>query len=309
MLDAENSAFRCRDLGCGAMYSVIRGVPALVPDGTPLLAFRNDFDNMPTPWRRFRRAVRARLPNIVLNVGGHRGITHFLDRLASETIHPVILNMGEKHAGPVLKALHVLRSATILHADNALGPATGLLVDFCRLPFANGSIDGVAVDSGFEHLVDPTAAVREVSRVLRPDGLVYVDMPFMMPVHAGPSDFQRFSANGLRMLFRDFETVERGVSCGPAMALTQMIQYCMLSVVQRQWARVAVKLVCRFTLFWIKYLDLILVQRPGAMDAAAGTYLIGRKSERRASDDEIIAGYRGIVPSMYEPLNVQPRGG
>jgi hypothetical protein len=87
------------------------------------------------------------------------------------------------------------------------------------------------------------------------------------------------------------------------MALTQMFQYTMLSMVTRQGARVTIKLMVRFSLFWLKYLDVFLAKRPGAMDAAGGTYFIGQKSQHRASDDEIRRGYRGIVPSMHEPLN------
>jgi SAM-dependent methyltransferase len=201
-----------------------------------------------------------------------------------------------------MKALHELRGAVIVHADPAVSPLTTLVVDHRALPLADASLDAVIIDSGLEHVADPREAVVEIIRVLKSEGLVYVDLPFMMPMHAGANDFLRFSSMGLRALFRDFTEIERGVSCGPAMALTQMTQYTMLSMVRRQWARVAVKLICRFSLFWLKYLDLILAKRPGAMDAAGGTYFIGRKSERRASDEEITRGYRGIVPSMYEPL-------
>jgi len=290
------------ETGCGAKYDIINGTPALVPVGTPLLTIRNDYDNQPTRWRRIRRWVRARLPNIVLNVGGRGAIRRFLDVLMTESPNPIILNMGEKHIGPVLKALNDLQLATIFHADPALTPLTNLVADVLALPFADASIDAVIIDSGLEHVSEPRLAVLEIMRVLKPDGLVYVDLPFMMPVHAGACDYQRFSSMGVRTLFRDFTEIERGVSCGPAMALTQMTQYTMLSMVRRQWARVTVKLICRFTLFWLKYLDLFLAKRPGAMDAAGGTYLIGRKSGQHASDEEITRGYRGIVPSMYEPL-------
>jgi SAM-dependent methyltransferase len=289
-------------VACGTQSPIIDGTPVLLPKGAALQAFRNDYENRPTCWRRVRRFVRARLPNIVLNVGGRGAIARFLQRLTSATAEPVILNLGEKHAGPVLQSLKALHSATILHADGAVGPETNLVVDYCHLPLPDSSIDAVVIDSGLEHIADPRVAVGEVHRVLKPDGLVYVDLPFMMPVHAGPADFQRFSSAGLRSLLADFEEIERGVSCGPAMALTQMTQYTMLSFVQRQWARVTVKLVCRFGLFWLKYLDLLLAKRPGAMDAAAGTYFIGRKSARRATEEEIARSYRGIVPSMYEPL-------
>jgi hypothetical protein len=42
---------------------------------------------------------------------------------------------------------------------------------------------------------------------------------------------------------------------------------------------VEVKLVCRATLFWVKYLDFFQVRAPGARDVAGGTLFISRRVE------------------------------
>jgi SAM-dependent methyltransferase len=43
-----------------------------------------------------------------------------------------------------------------------------------RLPFADATFDRVLCESGIDHLADPAAAIREMARVLRPDGRLVI---------------------------------------------------------------------------------------------------------------------------------------
>jgi hypothetical protein len=47
------------------------------------------------------------------------------------------------------------------------------------------------------------------------------------------------------------------------------------------------------TLFWLKYLDHFLVDKPAALDAASAYFFLGRKSERILDDGEVIRLHRG----------------
>lgn len=49
--------------------------------------------------------------------------------------------------------------------------------DACRLPFADASFDVVISSECIEHTLDPAAALREISRVARPGGLIVVTTP------------------------------------------------------------------------------------------------------------------------------------
>lgn len=74
------------------------------------------------------------------------------------------------------------------------------------LPFADASFALVVSKDTLEHFLDPWAAVREVHRVLRPDGLFVVWVPFMHPFHG--DDTYRYTPLALRHMLRGF-AIER----------------------------------------------------------------------------------------------------
>lgn len=78
---------------------------------------------------------------------------------------------------------------------------------------ADASFDAVFASGVLEHIDDCHAAVREVWRVLRPDGLFVVGVPFKQPIHRAPMDFWRFTEYGLRALLGAF-AVETVTSIG-----------------------------------------------------------------------------------------------
>ncbi len=50
--------------------------------------------------------------------------------------------------------------------------------------------------------------------------------------------------------------------------------------------------------FWLKYLDGWLVHRPGGLDAASGTFFLGRRRAVPVADRTIVRGYRGGGPRL-----------
>lgn len=53
-----------------------------------------------------------------------------------------------------------------------------------------------------EHLREPGKALREIARVMRPQGGVLLSMPFLYPIHDAPHDYQRYTAHGLEREMR-----------------------------------------------------------------------------------------------------------
>jgi SAM-dependent methyltransferase len=163
-----------------------------------------------------------------------------------------------------------------------------VVCDAHDLPFFEGSFDAVVITAVLEHVVDPARVVAELRRVLEPGGLVYAETPFLQRVHEGAYDFTRFSLSGHRLLFRDFDELEAGLTAGPATALAWSLESLLLTVFGRGLVS---RGVARLGCFWIKYLDHLLAGRPGALDAASCTYFFGRAAAGRAVA-EIVDGYR-----------------
>jgi len=68
------------------------------------------------------------------------------------------------------------------------------------IPFPDGYFDVCFCNAVLEHVEGPGAVVGELSRVLKPGGLLYLTAAFMQPEHLDPGDYCRFSRDGLRRL-------------------------------------------------------------------------------------------------------------
>ena len=79
----------------------------------------------------------------------------------------------------------------------------------CELPFRTGSLDGIGCFAVLEHVKEPWRLASEFSRVLKPGGKIFIDWPFLQPVHGFPSHYYNATREGLKEMFApDFEITE-----------------------------------------------------------------------------------------------------
>jgi SAM-dependent methyltransferase len=69
-----------------------------------------------------------------------------------------------------------------------------------RIPFEDDYFDAIICNAVLEHVADPQAVMAEFARVCRPGGFLYLAVPFMQPEHLDPTDFQRYTKDGLARL-------------------------------------------------------------------------------------------------------------
>lgn len=82
------------------------------------------------------------------------------------------------------------------------------VVDAHCLPFEDNTFDFVFSLAVFEHLYAPWIAAKEIFRVLRPGGRVYILTAFMQHMHGYPYHYFNMTTMGLREIFKDFEIIK-----------------------------------------------------------------------------------------------------
>lgn len=154
-----------------------------------------------------------------------------------------------------------------------------VVADALSIPVPDGSVSRIVSDNVLEHITDPESAVAEMYRILAPGGYVYVCTPFLYPFHNSPSDFQRWTKEGMCKLMKDFEILEIGVRAGPFSALDVTLCYLGATIFSFGHEKLYWLLVNLFMLvLWpVKLLDIIFNHWPGAINMAAVLYCVARK--------------------------------
>ena len=111
-----------------------------------------------------------------------------------------------------------LTPATIT-VDAIRAPNVDLIGDIHNLPLNDASVDCVFCTGTLEHVRDPAQAVRELNRILKPGGMVHIDVPFIQGYHPDPTDYWRFTLTGLQLLCSGFDELSSGAYIGPSCGL------------------------------------------------------------------------------------------
>ncbi|MCL6670375.1 methyltransferase domain-containing protein [Streptomyces panaciradicis] len=237
-------------------------------------------DGLPSPLRRVWKP-----PNRV----AARNIDLLLRSLTGPA--PRLLVVGGATVGNGVEAVYRDPRVEVIGFDIVGSPVTQFIADAHRIPLTSASVDAVLVQAVLEHVLDPAAVVAEIHRVLKDDGLVYAETPFLQQVHAGAHDFTRYTASGHRYLFRRFDELAAGHVAGPGTQLLWSIDHTVRGLSRSALAGRG----ARGLLFWLRALDR-LVPPDYALDDASAVYFLGRKRDRGMTAAEIIGYYRGAQP-------------
>ena len=154
-----------------------------------------------------------------------------------------------------------------------------IVADGSSIPLPDGSVARIISDNVLEHVKEPTRAVAEMRRLLEVGGIIYVATPFFYPYHSSPSDFTRWTIQGYKELFADFEMIESGVRAGPFSAMTTGLNHLLATVFSFGSLRLysLVLNLVMFATFPIKLPDIIFNHWPYAETMAAQLYCVVKK--------------------------------
>lgn len=83
--------------------------------------------------------------------------------------------------------------------------------DIHQIPLKNESVDAIICSSVLEHVKNPIIAMKEMHRILKNGGKLFVYIPSIYPYHARKghySDYWRFFDDTIQVLFEDFSKVD-----------------------------------------------------------------------------------------------------
>ncbi len=158
-------------------------------------------------------------------------------------------------------------------------PGVDVAADAHQLPFPDALFQRVECDAVLEHVRSPEQVMREIERVLAAGGYAHLVTPFCHPFHEYPRDYRRFTVDGLKELAAgmEMEVVAEGWRTGPAATLLVVTIEFWKSMLPWRWWRVLAHGVLGWTLFPLRYLDLVLLRSPEARRIGNHCYVWLRK--------------------------------
>lgn len=148
------------------------------------------------------------------------------------------------------------------------------IADAHSIPLKSNSIDLIIIQAVLEHVFNPMEVVDECYRVLKSDGVIYAETPFLQGVHEGAYDFTRYSVLGHRILFKKFFATETGVIGGAGVSLLWSIEYFFRGL----FRSVLIGKFFKAIFIWIRWLEKLIPEKYN-IDGACGSYFIGIKQD------------------------------
>lgn len=97
--------------------------------------------------------------------------------------------------------------------------------DGITMPFENESFETAFGTEVLEHCPDPSVVLKEVHRVLKPNGVFFFTVPFLWPLHEVPHDEFRYTPFALQRHLEDvgFNKIELKATGGWHASMAQML--------------------------------------------------------------------------------------
>lgn len=278
-------------LACPACYGTVHSEPQQVacnkcgaayecPDGVPVLLLPEMVEHARALVESFHAAKLARNPIVKLGYRLKPPSSHY-DPAAFRRMRTMVKHLGARARVLDLGVRERPAAPGLISFDLFKFPGVQVVGDAHRLPFRDASLDGVITTALLEHVEQPEAILAELRRVIRPGGLVYVEVPFLQGYHPDPIDMRRYTRPGLegKVAEAGFKVVESGVGGGPFSMLAWMLRELPGSMTSGKTAYFIAKFISGWLTFWVKYLDAFARRASNAQILADGFYVLGERPQ------------------------------
>jgi SAM-dependent methyltransferase len=161
--------------------------------------------------------------------------------------------------------------------DACSGPEVDIVGDIHQMPLDDASYDCIICTGTLEHVADPRQALREIHRVLAPGGIVHIDVPFVQGYHADPTDYWRFTLDGLRLLCEPFDELASGVHIGPTCGVVWVVREWANSLTASRILSNAMLASAALLTAPLRWIDYLAIHSERSHRVASAVYFRGRK--------------------------------
>ncbi len=293
-LKLTDSGTSCID--CGKQFTRYRDRPVIIRDENELfppaayMQIQQELSETVIKKGRFHK-IKSLMPSKSINVAREEMFKKLSLEHGSRNKIFLVVGCGNQLAQ--LQTYFCDGKTSFVFCDIDKQADADLFCDAHELAFKNEMFDGVVSTAVFEHVLYPDKVIEEIHRVLKKDGFVYSEIPFLQSVHEGAYDFTRFTLSGHRRLFEYFMEVEAGMVAGPGTALVWSIVDFSKVIFSSPRLSSLCALISRGVFFWLKYFDYLFKNNPIALDAASCTYFYGKKQTGKIAASSIIEKYNG----------------
>jgi SAM-dependent methyltransferase len=289
-VNIERDLAHCIDIKCKSQFSVLDGKPVLIDFNKSVIRKENFIEKSgKSEVRRTDDKYIKKIKRILFGFGSvtKKNLEYLEDHFQNKNDLKILI-IGGGTIGSGMNNFYKAFKKNILSFDIYNNNNIHFIADAHDIPIKNNTFDFIIIQAVLEHVLNPYNVIDECRRLLKVDGLIYAETPFMQQVHEGAYDFIRFTDSGHRYLFKNFSILKSGPVAGVGTALLWSISYFFGGI----FRSILVKNIVRIFFFWLRYFDFLVPDRYN-IDGATGFYFIGKKSKIVLSNKEIINYYNG----------------
>jgi len=246
---------------CKTYFNIINGVPLFLENDSFSL-----HETFAADKSKFIKIFKKYLPNISLTTIVDKSIFNYISSLNNDEI---VLNLGSG----IGRFDYLIKHQKIINLDISLYPGVNIIADGHKLPIKSNSIGCVYSNAVLEHVARPWIVADEIYRVLKDNGIVCINVPFLNVIHE-VYDFYRFTPQGLKILFHKFDEIKSGISSGPSSFITYFIPEFVSLFFPTSFIRNLIKDLFSILFYPLKYLDHFIKKRDRFKVIATSFYFI-----------------------------------
>jgi SAM-dependent methyltransferase len=202
-------------------------------------------------------------------------------RKVKQALSKLLRNLPEDAEGLNIGAGRTKIDSRIQNLELEQGEGIDLVGSVEDIPAKDSSFDFVITQEVLEHVESPLKGIKEIHRVLKPGGLAYIQLPFIIGFHPCPNDYWRFSHEGMRALADSsgLDVIELDMSVGPAVGFYRILVEFFAVLISFNVYSIykSAKLSASLFFYPIKWLDPLLSKSPQARRIAGGYYMLCKK--------------------------------